>query len=330
MKIAICCNLKESSHSSTRDLEEEFDSPQTVEAITQVLRSLGHEVAFLAEGAELPSRLVECRPDFVFNFAEGRGCSRSREARVPGLLEIMGIPYTFSDPFTLCVTLDKEVAKKIVASAGVSLPKGQLIDPCGDLSELKKQSWAFPLIAKPAWEGSSKGIRDASVVDDFAQLQKIINQLGRIYSQPVLVEEFIEGREITVGLIGNGHPEVIGAMEIIPLADEPRFVYSLDVKRDFLNRVKYQAPALLDKKVERALFDQALKAFTALGCKDLARIDFRLDALSRPFFIEANPLPGLNPVTSDLCFLAKGMGWTYERLISRIFMESAKRHNLAV
>lgn len=331
MKIGIVCNLKSAvaKHTHSDDFEEEFDSPETMHAIGAVLATKNHQIVYFAESPDLPAALIKDRPDFVFNFAEGRGTSRAREARVPALLEILGIPYSGSDPFTLCVGLDKDVAKKIVSDVGVMVPKGVTFIPENFDLDSVPMVFSFPVVVKPAWEGSSKGIRDSAVAKTHQQLLALLNEAIDDYDQPVIVEEYLPGTEITVGLIGNGDDlEVIGAMEIAPKVKNEFFIYSLDVKRNYLSRVDYNVPPKIPVEVQDSLFSSAVKAFKALGCKDFARIDFRLNAHNHPVFIEANPLPGLNPVTSDFGLIAKGMGWTYEKLILSVFEAATKRLGL--
>jgi D-alanine-D-alanine ligase len=312
------------------DLEEEFDSPVTVEAIATVLRGLGHQVELLGDGKPMLERLLRDPPDFVFNIAEGQGVGRSREARVPAVLEMLRIPHTGSDPLTLAVTLDKDCAKRLVASASVAVPFGFTI-PADAVRkgfrdyEPPTAEWRFPVIVKPAWEGSSKGIRGKCVVDDVDEMLGAVMDQARDYWQPILVEEYIQGDELTVGVIGNDPPRIIGVMRVVPTRKEKRFVYGLEVKRDYLRRVTYECPAKLLPDQLRAVEEAALKAFRALGCRDVARVDFRLrDGV--PYFLEINPLPGLNPQSSDLVILAKLAGWTYEQLIGRILQAALDRY----
>ncbi len=172
MKVGITYDLKSDAPppaGAPDDYQEEFDSPVTVEAVAEVLRGMGHEVVKLGDGRELLQRLLCDPPDFVFNFAEGQGIGRSREARVPAVLEMLDIPYTGSDPLTLAVTLDKDCAKRLVESAGVKVPRSSVSEPDGDLHELEiRGRLPYTAIVKPAWEGSSKGIRGRCVVDDAA------------------------------------------------------------------------------------------------------------------------------------------------------------------
>jgi D-alanine-D-alanine ligase len=311
------------------DFQEEFDSPATVEAIAQVLRELGHEVVLLGDGKELLERLLVDPPDFVFNFAEGQGIGRSREARVPAVLEMLDIPYTGSDPLTLAVTLDKDCAKRLVQSVGVAVPRGFLLYPDQHpLKALDGSELDLPVLVKPGWEGSSKGIRHHCLVEKRPDLPKVIESLRHDHRQPVLVEEFIGGDELTVGIIGNVPPRVLGIMRILPRTETDCFIYSLERKRDWRKQIRYESPAQLPVSVAETVKQSALASYRILGCRDVARIDFRLRA-GIPFFLEVNPLPGLNPETSDLMLLARGYGWHYRQLIQTILNEAFARHTLS-
>jgi D-alanine-D-alanine ligase len=301
------------------DLHEEFDSPGTIEAIAAVLRGLGHEVQMLGDGRELLEQLLADPPDFVFNIAEGQGISRSREARVPAVLEMLGIPYSGSDPLTLAATLDKDCTRRLAASAGILVPAGFVLEHHEALTAANSllSGLHYPLIVKPAWEGSSKGIRYRSVVGSWAELAEVVDAVRQDYQQPILVEEFIEGDELTVGVVGNDPPRIVGIMRVLPVQQGGRFVYGLEVKRDFRRLVRYECPAQLSATTTTAVEEAALRAFNALRCRDVARIDFRLRD-GRPYFLEINPLPGLNPESSDLVILAELVGWTYTQLIQNI------------
>jgi D-alanine-D-alanine ligase len=325
MRIGITYDLK-TDFSTGVDLPddalEEFDSPETIEAIASVLRHDGHEVVFLGDGEPLLRRLLADRPDLVFNIAEGHGISRTREARVPAVLEMLGIPYTGSDPLTLAATLDKDCARRLVRSHGGIVPRGQVFGPDADLAVIRRQQrLPYPAIVKPNWEGSSKGIRGKCVVDTSAELADAL-EARRDQRQPLLVEEFIAGEELTVGVVGNDPPRVVGILRVVPLRTNERFVYSLEVKRDYSSQVRYESPPRLPAEHLRAVEEAALLVYRALGCRDVARIDFRLrDGV--PYFLEVNPLPGLNPQTSDLVILSGlSAGIGYEDLI-RLILKSA-------
>jgi D-alanine-D-alanine ligase len=319
MRIGVTYDLKTDAlppPDAPDDFQEEFDSPVTVEGVAGVLRGLGHEVELLGDGKPMLRRLLDDPPDFVFNFAEGQGVGRSREARVPAVLEMLDIPYSGSDPLTLAATLDKDVAKRLVRSADLAAPRDFVIQPDDDLHGFRA-SLPFAAIVKPAWEGSSKGIRGQCVVDEPKQLIEVVERLRRDHRQPILVEEFIQGDELTVGILGNDPPRVVGVMRVLPRQATDRFVYSLEVKRDYERQVRYECPARLGLGQMKPIEKAALTAYRALGCRDVSRVDFRLrDGV--PYFIELNPLPGLNPESSDLVILTRLAGWSYEKLIGSI------------
>jgi D-alanine-D-alanine ligase len=339
MRIGIACTLKPDGPppvDAPDDANEEFDSPATVRAIADVFHSLGHTVVELGDGRPFIEAVLAHPPDLVFNFAEGSGISRSREARVPSVCEMLGIPYSGSDPLALAVALDKDMTRRVVESLGVTIPKGITIAPPpedydGGFAEfpplLEEAGLTYPVIAKPTCEGSSKGIRNRCVIRAGTEFGPTLVELWRNYQQPVLVEEFIVGDEVTVGITGNDPPEPIGIMRMIPKADRETFVYSLEVKRAWQENVEYEAPARLPPDVSRAVEAEALAVFAGLGCRDVARADFRIrDGV--PYFLEINPLPGLSPDSGDIVFLAYRMGMTYPQLIGKILDAAVKRWGL--
>jgi len=324
MRIGLAYDLKSAVpvEGGPEDALEEYDSRETVEAIAAALSAAGHQTVLLGGGGEFLENIQRERVDFVFNIAEGRGNSPSRESQVPAILEMLGIPFTGSDAHCLTVCLDKPLAKRLVAEAGVSTPAWQVIDGEAALAAL---AWErFPAIVKPAYEGSSKGIRLSSVVDSRPQLHQEISRLLNDYNQPALVEEFIGGDEVTVGIVGNAPPKVIGMMRILPRKRVERFVYSLEVKRDYLNLVDYESPPRLDDRVLAAITAASLKVFRCLSCRDFARVDFRLGADGAPYFLEINPLPGLGSY-SDLVIIALKLGWTHQGLVQAVFEAARQR-----
>lgn len=327
MKIGITFDLKAPATASANlpdDADEEFDSPHTIDAIANVLRGMGHNVVLLGDGREFLEKVLAERPAFVFNFAEGRGVSRSREARVPAVLEMLGIPFTGSDPFTMAVTLDKDCAKMLVALAGVAVPFSHALEPHAPLSSIPLGQLRFPLVVKPAWEGSSKGIRSKCFVKDALDLPEVVASLRNAHPQTVLLEEYIAGDEVTVGLLGNNPPAILGMMAVVPNQPADHFIYSLEIKRDYRKLVTYQCPPALPAATIDAVAQAAQTSFKALGCRDVARIDFRVRG-GVPYFLEVNPLPGLNPDDSDLVIMAGMMGWSYDRLVSTIVNAALQR-----
>jgi D-alanine-D-alanine ligase len=338
MRIGITFDLKTASPSDD-DSQEEFDSPATIDAIAAVIRGLGHDVVLLGDGRDMLEALRADPPEFVFNFAEGHGISRTREARVPAVLEMLGIPYSGSDPLTLAATLDKDCAKRLVASAGVATPRARLVTPDERAWKVDfPADFPFPAIVKPNWEGSSKGIRHRCLVKSPEELAQTVEWLRGDQRQPVLIEEYVEGDELTVGILGNelaAHAEsaaglhVLGIMRVLPQFATDCFVYTLEVKRDFRRLVRYECPAQLPAKHLAAVERAARTVWRTLGCRDVSRIDFRLrDGV--PYFLEVNPLPGLHPDDSDLVIMAKLVGWSYERLVETILNAArARTRNLA-
>jgi D-alanine-D-alanine ligase len=327
MRIGLSFDLKTAvaGRHTVEDAFEEYDSPETVAIITAALESAGHQVVRLGGGAQFLDNIRREKVDIVFNIAEGRGTYRSREAQVPSVLEMLDIPYTGSDPQCLAVGLDKPVTKKLVAMEGVSTPRWLIIN---DEQELRLTNWEgfpFPVIIKPAFEGSSKGIRLTSLAHNIRQAEDEVGRILADYRQPVMVEEFIDGDEITVGVVGNSPTHVLGVMRVLPKKKEEHFVYSLEVKRDYVNLVDYECPAKLAPVVLDKLEDSSLKVFRTLGCRDFSRIDYRISRDGTPYFIEINPLPGLGSY-SDLVIMATMLGWTHEGLIQAVFNAALTRY----
>ena len=319
MRVGFVYNVRRSD-SAEGDENAEFDEPETIEAISNALASHGHEVIGLEADRTLPAALVAADVDVVFNIAEGKG-QRGREAQVPALLELLGIPYTGSDAVTLGITLDKPVASTLVRAAGVATPRGFVLSG-GD--DPLPEGLLFPAIVKPVHEGSSKGISSDSIVVDEAALRLQVREISTRYGQAVLCEEYVSGREITVGLLGLP-VRVLPPMEIVFLEGGAFPLYSFDVKRRFEELVRYEVPAALTPAELTAIETASLVAFEALGCRDVARLDFRLDAAGAPHFLECNPLPGLAPGVGDLTFIAEAAGLSFEDLIGEILEGALRR-----
>ncbi len=332
MRIGLSYDLKSAvplEAAAPEDALEEYDSRETVELIAAALTAQGHSVVMLGGGREFLENIQREKVDFVFNIAEGLGNSPSRESQIPGVLEMLGIPYTGSDAQCLTICLNKPLATKLVAAEGVATPQWQLITNEEDLAQARWEKFPFPAIVKPAYEGSSKGIHLTSVVENMASLLAEVNRLLEAYRQPVMVEEFITGDEVTVGIIGNAPPRVVGIMRILPRKKESHFVYSLEVKRDYLNLVDYECPPQLADEIKERIALASLKVFKVLGCRDFARVDFRVSSDGVPYFLEINPLPGLGSY-SDLLIIARKQGWTYQGLVQAIFEAALKRYSPCV
>ncbi len=328
MRIGFAYDLKEAvslEQTSPDDALEEYDSTETVELIMRALEAGEHSVIMLGGGREFLDNILREKVDIVFNIAEGRGNYRSREAQVPSVLEMLDIPYTGSDPQCLTICLDKPLAKRLVEAAGVHTPKWQAIADREELCRVCWDEFSFPAIIKPAYEGSSKGIHPDSIVDSPKQAAEAVGRLLEYYHQPMMIEEFIAGDEVTVGIIGNSPPKVLGMMRILSKRREDYFVYSLEVKRDYQNLVDYECPAQLKDEILERITISSLKAFEILKCRDFARLDFRVSSAGVPYFIEINPLPGLS-THSDLVIMAIKLGWTHKELICAVLDAALKRY----
>jgi D-alanine-D-alanine ligase len=326
LKVGFAFNVKRihPDLAGDQDDEAEYDAPETLQAIREAIASHGHEVIDLEATSDLPLVLASTPVDVVFNIAEGfRG--RSRESQVPALLELLDIPYTGSDPAALSVSLDKALAKRMVRTHGVPTPDYVVMSTGKE--RLPREMQRFPLIVKPVAEGTSKGVTAKSVVHDESELREVARELVSKYRQPALVEQYIAGREFTVGLIGERRPRVLPAMEIVFLDEaDPTPVYSFDMKQEWSKRIRYEVPARLSARESERLERAARECFSALGCRDVARVDFRMDAQGRVFFIESNPLPGLAPGWSDLVLIAQAAGISYRDLIGEILSFAIRRH----
>lgn len=299
----------------------EYDSPETVRALRAAIETFGCDVVELEATQDLPARLQFAGIDVAFNLAEGRE-GRARESQVPALLELLGIPYTGSDPTAIALCLDKALAKQVVAQAGIRTPAFVAM-ATGD--EPLPVGFGFPAIIKPIAEGSSRGVTDKSVVHDEAALRAEARaQIGR-YKQPVMAEAFLPGREFTLGVLGNEELRVLAPLEVRFTDAANRFpVYGFDNKF-YSKDVALDVPAKVDDDLGNELARVASLAYRALGCRDVARVDLRLDAEGRVCFIECNPLPGMAPGFSDLCLIANASGLSYEALIGEILRPALRR-----
>jgi D-alanine-D-alanine ligase len=325
LRIGLCYDLKSdylAAGFAPHDVME-FDEETTIAAIAEALAGLGHSVDRVGRGTELARRLAAGeRWDLVFNFAEGvRG--RSREAQVPALCEMFDQPYTFSDPLTCAVTLDKPLAKRVVRDSGLPTPPFAVVETAEEAEGIGLEP---PLFVKPAAEGSSKGVTSRSRVSARGELRDACAELIRLFRQPVLVESYLPGREVTVGIVGNGEEaRVVGVMEVL-------FRSGTDAEYTALNKAEYQERIeyrLLDgEPLARRAREVALGAYRALACRDAARVDLRCDGGGEPCFLEVNPLPGLNPVTSDLPILSGLAGVSYRELVGSIVEAAARRWDL--
>jgi D-alanine-D-alanine ligase len=324
LRLGFTYNMKRVDSKSGSDAEAEYDPPETIDAIATAIESLGYEVVRLEANSELPQRLVEAKVDLVFNIAEGLS-GRNREAQVPALCELVGVPYTGSDSATLALALDKSLAKRILRQHGILTPEFQVMETGREKLNLALQQ-KFPLIVKPNAEGSSKGVSSTGVVDDEAGLRTQVKEIIDRYRQPALIEEYISGREFTVGLLGDKRPRVLPPMEIcFKDASKSRPIYDYEIKQEWEKHVFYECPAKLAPAELRLVERAARETFIALDCRDVARIDLRMSAQGQVYVLEVNPLPGLTPDYSDLVLICRAAGIDYRTLVAEILAGGLKR-----
>ncbi|MBN1149822.1 ATP-grasp domain-containing protein [candidate division WOR-3 bacterium] len=300
----------------------ELDSPVTIGSIQNAIKSAGHEVIQIGSVKNLIKAISKgYRWDIVFNISEGiRG--QGREALVPALLDHYGIPYTFSCPLTMVTTLDKPTAKIIARNEGVPTPEYFVVSK-GENIKKKAEKMKFPLFVKPAAEGSGKGISENSIVHSVVDLEKECSSLWRVFDQPLLVETFLHGREYTTALIENDDGiEIIGTAEVIYNENAEGEVYSLSNKEKYETRIRYE---IVNGRKSEECAELSKAIWRAFSCRDCARVDFREDENGKVEFLEINPLPGLNPLRSDLPIIASLVDLGYNELILKILQSALKR-----
>lgn len=332
MKIALTYNLKKKDETKPADYFSEFDSEETINAITGALRTKGHNVdAIDVEYPHLISYFRKNEVDMVFNIAEGKR-GKFRESEVPAVLDYLNIPHTGSGSFSLALAMNKALTKKILKAEGIPTPQFQVFVR-GD--EELDQALRFPLIVKPNCEGSAKGINKSNVVHNKEELFAKVKEIIGNYEQEALVEEFIEGKELTVGILENGKVKILPVLEIdfSNCKHSGEFFYSWRMKEyqgsEELGLVPtFHCPARLDRHTEELVKEVALKTHRAVGCLDISRTDIRLDKNNIPYVLEINPLPGLDPKESNFPIMAYAAGMKYEDLIEAILLSASERKGL--
>ncbi|MCI0445403.1 D-alanine--D-alanine ligase [bacterium] len=327
MKIGITYNLGsdyEFRDDDPPDAAAEFDTPATIEGLTNAIEAFGHDPIPIGDGKHLFQWLSNNKADLIFNIAEGYN-GRAREAQIPALLDMMQVPYVGSDAVTLGVALDKVMTKQIMKAERIPTAPFLKVSRPEDLNGVPLR---FPLFAKPVHEGTGKGIDATSRIMNYPKLKSKVKYLIKTYKEPVLIEEYLEGDEYTVGIVGTP-PKVIGTMQIVFDTSKSEDFYSYHVKEDYESLVHYICPPKMDPDKLQQIEDMALHSYRVLDCKDFGRVDIRCDAEGNPHFLEINPLAGLNPQHSDLSIIARHNGIHYEDLIGRILQSAITRHKLA-
>ncbi|MCM8796907.1 MAG: ATP-grasp domain-containing protein [Candidatus Omnitrophica bacterium] len=306
------------------DANAEFDHPSTIDVIASAIEAGGFKVRRIGNVNNLLEKIDSLSVDIVFNISEGVS-GRNRESQVPILLEMAGIPFVGADALTLGITLDKIIAKKIFIAENLPTPRFFSVSNAEELTNI--DHCRFPLIVKPRFEGSSKGLSENSRVKNMQELKRQVDYITSTYKQPALVEEFISGQEFTVAIIGNDPVEAMPVVQIKIdgcLQLEDKFYTFARIASD---RLEYICPAQITQETEDKLKELALRAFKAVECRDFGRVDFRVDKEGNPYILEINPLPSLS--TEDVFMVvAKRIGIGYEEIIRRILNSAIKRYNL--
>ncbi|MBU1125067.1 MAG: ATP-grasp domain-containing protein [Candidatus Omnitrophica bacterium] len=306
------------------DANAEFDHPSTIDVIADAIETQGFKVKRIGNVSCLLEKIGNLDVDIVFNISEGvKG--RNRESQVPIILEMAGIPFVGADALTLGITLDKVMAKKIFIAEKISTPKFFEVKHVEEL--INADHCKFPLIVKPRFEGSSKGLSEDSRVANKESLKRQVEYVITTYRQPALVEEFISGQEFTVAIVGNDPPV---ALPVVQIKIDGR----LNLKQKFYtfaritsDRLEYICPAKISQELKEKIMNLAIQTYESVECRDFGRVDFRVDSEGRPYVLEINPLPSLS--TEDVFPLAaKAIGSSYEEMMGKILRVALARHNL--
>jgi D-alanine-D-alanine ligase len=329
MKIGFVYNLRNTyikKNDDPDDADAEWDSESTIQNLSSTIASLGHTVVHIGSPQNLifKHQLLE-DINLIFNIAEGVH-GRNRESQVPAICELLNIPYTFSDALTMAISLDKFLCKNLIHQAGIPTPEYWKITTPDDIATVPGNR--FPLFVKPITEGTAKGITIDNLVNDHTAFTRQVTYLLNKYRQPILVEKYLSGREFTISIIGNDNPYVLGIMEIIISDPSQKNVYTFLAKEEYESRCKYFLFNDRDNPLWKKIASIALAVYTAIECRDIARVDVRCDEHENPYFLEINPLPGLHPKHSDFSIIAGMVGRTYKSLIEEILNTVAQRYGM--
>jgi len=348
-RVAVLANLKSNApvvDGKPLDLWADLDSEKTIDAVVSAIRGTGHFCEFFEGNLSIIDELNRFKPDICFNICEGH-VGDAREAHIPAILEMMQIPYTGSKVFTLGLTLDKAMTKRILHWHELPTPGFQTFER---VDETLNSDLTFPLFVKPTREGTGMGVTEKSIVRDEDQLRIQVSSILENYKQPALVERFIEGREVTVGVVGNlvgpvarrlpedtEAPRIQAGLQFLPPLEvnlEPfkdsDIIYSNRLKVELAEDLEYLCPAPLDRDIIDELNWLTAAVFRVTGALDVARVDFRLDKQNnlQPNILEINPLPGLAPGYSDLVIEAKAIGIEHAELVNMILDAGLRRYGL--
>lgn len=348
-KVALLANLKKNAPEEEGlpgDIWADLDSEKTIMAINDAISSAGHVCEFMEGNVDLFYNLPLYKPDICFNLSEGH-YGDAREAQVPAILEMMRIPYTGSKVLTLALALDKPMTKRILHWHELPTPPFQTFER---YDEPLNDDLSFPLFAKPSREGTGMGVSPKSIIRNEEELRDQVAMILNRYRQPALVESYIEGREVTIGIVGNLVGPVArrlpddedatriqaGLLFLPPMEvnlepfKDTDVVYSNRLKVDLADELDYLCPAPLEHALVEELNWLAAAVFRVTGALDVSRIDFRLDIHQnyKPYILEINPLPGLAPGYSDLVIEAQAINMNHADLVNRILEAALKRYGM--
>lgn len=348
-KVALLANLKTNAphfEGMPDDQWDDLDSEKTINALVEAIRSGGHTCEFLEGNLTLYDTIRKFKPDICFNICEGH-FGDAREAQIPALLEMLQVPYTGSKVLTLALALDKPMTKRVLHYHELPTPGFQTFER---IDEPLSDDMTYPLFAKPSREGTGMGVSGKSIIHNEVELREQVAYILERYKQPVLVEEYIEGREVTVGFVGNligpvarrlpeneEAPRMQAGLHFLPPMEvdlkpfeHTDVVYSNRLKVALADQLDYLCPAPLDDEMIDELNWLAAAVFRVTGALDVSRVDFRLDVHDnwKPYILEINPLPGLSPGISDLVIEAAAEGIGHTELVNMILETALKRHNM--
>lgn len=348
-KVALLANLKTNAphfEGMPDDQWDDLDSEKTINALVEAIRSGGHTCEFLEGNLTLYDTIRKFKPDICFNICEGH-FGDAREAQIPALLEMLQVPYTGSKVLTLALALDKPMTKRVLHYHELPTPGFQTFER---IDEPLSDDMTYPLFAKPSREGTGMGVSGKSIIHNEVELREQVAYILERYKQPVLVEEYIEGREVTLGFVGNligpvarrlpeneEAPRMQAGLHFLPPMEvdlkpfeHTDVVYSNRLKVALADQLDYLCPAPLDDEMIDELNWLAAAVFRVTGALDVSRVDFRLDVHDnwKPYILEINPLPGLSPGISDLVIEAAAEGIGHTELVNMILETALKRHNM--
>lgn len=348
-RVALLANLKKNApkfEGMPADQWDDLDSEKTIQALVEAIQAGGHECEFLEGDVTLWNTVQKYKPDICFNICEGH-FGDAREAQVPAMLEMLRIPYTGSKVLTLSLALDKPMTKRVLTYHDLPTPPFQTIE---EVDEELSPELTFPLFVKPSREGTGMGVSAKSIVHTDEQLREQIAYITERYKQPALVERFIDGREVTVGVVGNlarptarrlpddeDSPRIVRGLHFLPPMEvdlkpfeDSDIVYGNRLKVDLADQLNYLCPAPLSDEMVEELNWWTAAVFRVTGALDVSRVDFRLDMHDnyKPYILEINPLPGLSPGISDLVIEAAAQGIEHAELVNMILNAALKRYGM--